>query len=382
MTKFLSVVGARPQFIKAAMIHTAIDRYNQKNRQADKIEHRLVHTGQHYEHNLSEIFFAELPLPKPNHYLDVGSGSHGAQTALILEKTEKALIHEKPDAVIVYGDTNSTLGAAVAAAKLHIPVAHVEAGLRSFNRSMPEEINRVVADHLSNVLFCPTQTAVKNLKLEGITRGVLLVGDVMLDSIKAFKPLTQKHTPLLEKLGVKSQEYILATIHRAENTDTYEKLAVLIEAFAKINRPIVLPMHPRLRDLLNSRVEFAPLKGTLARAQHVRVIEPAPYIDMLMLEANARLIMTDSGGVQKEAYFIGVPCLTLRDETEWVETLQGGWNTLVEISLSKILRQAKTSWSTKRPRTRPNLKNFGGGNAADRMVAAVLKFLRQKSISV
>ena len=380
MTKFLSVVGARPQFIKAAMIHTSIDRYNEKNRTADKIEHCLVHTGQHYEHNLSEIFFAELPLPKPDHYLDVGSGSHGAQTALILEKTEKALIQEKPDAVIVYGDTNSTLGAAVAAAKLHIPVAHVEAGLRSFNRSMPEEINRVVADHLSNVLFCPTQTAVKNLKLEGITRGVLLVGDVMLDSIKAFKPLAQKHAPLLERLGVKSQEYILATIHRAENTDTYEKLAVLIEAFAQIKHPIILPMHPRLRDLLNTRVQFAPIKEMLARAQHVRVIEPAPYIDMLMLEANARLIMTDSGGVQKEAYFVGVPCLTLRDETEWVETLQGGWNTLVEISLSKIWRQVKTSWSvpTKRPRVRPNLKNFGGGNAADHMVTALVKLLNHK----
>ena len=380
MTKFLSVVGARPQFIKAAMIHTAIDRYNRKNPQGDKIEHCLVHTGQHYEHNLSEIFFAELPLPKPNHYLDVGSGSHGAQTALILEKTEKALIHEKPDAVIVYGDTNSTLGAAVAAAKLHIPVAHVEAGLRSFNRSMPEEINRVVADHLSNLLFCPTQTAVKNLKLEGITRGVLLVGDVMLDSIKAFKPLAQKHTPLLEKLGVKSHEYILATVHRAENTDTHEKLAVLIEAFARIDRPIILPMHPRLRDLLNTRVEFAHLKEMLAQARHVRVIEPAPYIDMLMLEANARLIMTDSGGVQKEAYFVGVPCLTLRDETEWVETLQGGWNTLVEISLSRILRQVKASWSqpTKHPRERPNLKNFGGGNAADRMVVKLVQFIKHR----
>jgi UDP-N-acetylglucosamine 2-epimerase len=268
----------------------------------------------------------------------------------------------------------------VAAAKLHITVAHVEAGLRSFNRSMPEEINRVVADHLSNVLFCPTQTAVKNLKMEGITQGVVLVGDVMLDSIKAFKHLAQKHTPLLEKLGVKPQEYILATIHRAENTDTYEKLAILIEAFAQINRPIVLPMHPRLRDLLNTRVEFAPLKEMLAQALHVRVIEPTPYIDMLMLEANARLIMTDSGGVQKEAYFLGVPCLTLRDETEWVETLQGGWNTLVQISLSRILRQVKTSWSkpTNRARTRPNLKNFGGGNAADRIVVALVKFGNRK----
>jgi UDP-GlcNAc3NAcA epimerase len=377
MTKFLSVVGARPQFIKAAMIHAAIDRYNGKNRQADKIEHCLVHTGQHYEHNLSEIFFAELPLPKPNHNLDVGSGSHGIQTASILEKTERTLIQEKPDAVVVYGDTNSTLGAAVAAAKLHIPVAHVEAGLRSFNRSMPEEINRVVADHLSNLLFCPTKTAVKNLKLEGITKGVLLVGDVMLDSIKAFTPLAQKHTPRLGKLGVQPQEYILATIHRAENTDSYDKLAVLIEAIAQINLPIILPMHPRLRDLLNNRAELAPLKQTLAQAPHVRVVEPAPYIDMLMLEANARLIMTDSGGVQKEAYFVGVPCLTLRNETEWVETLQGGWNTLVEISLSKILRQVKASWSgpTKRPHARPNLKLFGGGNASDRMVTKLVQFI-------
>jgi UDP-N-acetylglucosamine 2-epimerase len=245
---------------------------------------------------------------------------------------------------------------------------------------MPEEINRVVADHLSNVLFCPTQTAVKNLKNEGITQGVLLVGDVMLDSIKAFMPLAQKHTPLLQKLGVKSQEYILATIHRAENTDTYEKLAVLIEAFAQINRPVILPMHPRLRDLLNTRVEFAPLKEMLDRAHLVRVIEPASYIDMLMLEGNARLIMTDSGGVQKEAYFVEVPCLTLRDETEWVETLQGGWNTLLEISLSKILRQVKTSWSKppRRARMRPNLKNFGGGNAAEHMVAKLVQFIRRQ----
>src|ERR1700722_6445931 len=379
MTKFLSVVGARPQFIKAAMIHTAIDRYNQKNLHGDKVEHCLVHTGQHYEHNLSEIFFTELPLPKLNHHLDVGSGSHGSQTALILEKTEKVLFGEKPDAVIIYGDTNSTLGAAVAAAKLHIPVAHVEAGLRSFNRFMPEEVNRVVADHLSNLLFCPTKTAVKNLKVEGITKGVVLVGDVMLDSIKAFKPLAETHPPLLEQLGFKPQEYILATLHRAENTDTYGKLAVLIQAFAQINRPIILPMHPRLRELLNNRAEFAPLKVMLSRAQQLRVIEPTTYVDMLMLESNARLIMTDSGGVQKEAYFVGVPCLTLRDETEWVETLQGGWNILVEISLPKILRQVNTSWSTprKRRRSKPNLKNFGGGNAADRMVAKLVQFLKQ-----
>jgi UDP-N-acetylglucosamine 2-epimerase (non-hydrolysing)/UDP-GlcNAc3NAcA epimerase len=364
------------------MIHAAIDRYNRNagGKSGGVIEHRLVHTGQHYEHNLSEIFFAELPLPKPDHYLDVGSGTHGAQTAAILERTEKALIQEEPDTVIVYGDTNSTLAGALAAAKLHIPLAHVEAGLRSFNRRMPEEINRVMADHLSDVLFCPTQTAIKNLRDEGISQGVVLVGDVMLDSIQAFEHLAEEHTGLLRTLGVAPREYILATIHRAENTDSAEKLTTLMQAFAQAKWPVILPMHPRLREILNQRAEFAGLKKMLTEAKQVHIIESTAYIDMLMLEANARLIMTDSGGVQKEAYFVGVPCLTLRDETEWLETLQGGWNQLVEISLPKILQAVEAAWSGKsKRRGRPRLKSFGGGNAADRMVTTLVKFLGRKN---
>jgi UDP-N-acetylglucosamine 2-epimerase len=381
MIRFLSVVGARPQFVKAAMIHRAVDSYNHKSGSAQTIEHRLVHTGQHYERSLSDVFFDELPLPKPHHYLDVGSGPHGAQTAAMLERTEQALVAEKPDIVVVYGDTNSTTAAALAAAKMHIPLAHVEAGLRSFNRTMPEEVNRVIADHLSDILFCPTVTAIRNLKREGIVKGVVLVGDVMLDSIQAFLPFAQKREPLLQKIGVRKNEYILVTIHRAENTDLHKKLTAIVRALAATKHPVVFPMHPRLRDRLDKTAELSTLKNLIAQAAHLYVIEPAAYLDMLMLEANARLILTDSGGVQKEAYFLGVPCLTLRDETEWVETLRGGWNRLVKISLSNILSEIERTWSggAKRLRGRPELRHFGGGHAANLMVKKLVELGKKRN---
>jgi len=379
MMKILSVVGARPQFVKAAMVHSAINKHNQGQRGTGKLHHCLVHTGQHYEHTLSDVFFAELPLPTPDHHLGVGSGSHGAQTAAMLEKIEAVLLREKPHVVVVYGDTNSTVAASLAAAKIHIPVAHVEAGLRSFNREMPEEINRVVADHLSDLLFCPTRTAVVNLKKEGIKRGVLLVGDVMLDSVREFLPYAASHVRLLEKIGVKSKEYILATIHRAENTDSPEKLKLLMEALLQLNRPVVFPMHPRLRDRLTQSAQLGELNKLLRQASHIHILDPVPYLDMLMLETNARLVMTDSGGVQKEAYFLGVPCLTLREETEWLETLKDGWNRLVSVSPKNIVRAVEREWPLRKSarHDRPQPRAFGRGDAAERILREILKFCRQ-----
>jgi UDP-GlcNAc3NAcA epimerase len=380
MMKILSVVGARPQFVKAAMVHSAINKHNQGQRGAEKLSHCLVHTGQHYEHTLSDVFFAELPLPTPDHHLGVGSGPHGAQTGAMLEKIEAVLLQEKPNVVVVYGDTNSTVAASLAAAKLHIPVAHVEAGLRSFNREMPEEINRVVADHLSDLLFCPTRTAVVNLKKEGIKRGMLLAGDVMLDSVREFLPYAARHAGLLEKIGVKPKEYILTTIHRAENTDAPGKLSVLLQSLLQLNRPVVFPMHPRLRDRLTQSAQLGELNKLLRQASHIHILEPVAYLDMLMLETNARLVMTDSGGVQKEAYFLGVPCLTLREETEWLETLKGGWNRLVSVSPNSILRTVEREWPLRKSarHNRPQPRAFGRGDAAERILREILKFYRQQ----
>jgi len=380
--KILSVVGARPQFVKAAMVHMAIERHNNRQHGAGKLRHCLVHTGQHYEHALSDVFFAELPLPKPDHQLGVGSGSHGAQTAAMLEKIEAVIASERPDVVVIYGDTNSTVAGSLAAAKLQVPVAHVEAGLRSFNRRMPEEINRVVADHVSDMLFCPTRTSVVNLKKEGITRGVVLVGDVMLDSAREFGSYADRHAGLLKKLRVAPKEYILTTIHRAENTDDPKTLNLLLEALLRLERDVVFPMHPRLRDRLTQASELMALVQAVRSASHLRIIEPVSYLEMLLLEKNARLVMTDSGGVQKEAYFVAVPCLTLRTETEWVETLRGGWNKLVEISPPKISRAVEQEWRCKKSgQVRPQPTAFGRGDAAQRIVKAIVKAHPQESNS-
>lgn len=324
--KIVTIVGARPQFVKCA----AVSRKLRK----DHTE-ILVHTGQHYDPEMSDIFFKELQIPRPDYYLGVGSGTHGKQTGQILEKIEEVLLKEKPELVMVYGDTNSTLAGALAAVKLHIPVAHVEAGLRSFDRTMPEEINRVVTDHVSDLLFCPTETAVSNLAYEGIRKGVHLVGDVMADVLWFNKELAKKNFHVIKKLGLTHGDYAVATIHRPVNTDDREAISSIIRAFEKAEISIVFPVHPRTRKYL---VEYGLFKRM---PKNVRITEPLGYLDMIRLMSNAIKIITDSGGIQKEAYILGIPCITLREKTEWVETLQNGWNVLVGTDEGKILGALK-----------------------------------------
>jgi UDP-N-acetylglucosamine 2-epimerase len=298
------------------------------------VQEVLVHTGQHYDDSMSGVFFRELGLPAPEYHLAVGSGLHGKQTGEMLNRIEEVLLKEKPDVVLVYGDTNSTLAGALAAAKLHIPVAHVEAGLRSYNRRMPEEINRVMADHLSALLLCPTETAVENLKHEGVTKGVHLVGDVMYDALLDGVEIARRTSTILTRLAIEPQRYILATVHRAENTDDPQRLRNIITALAELARnghKIVFPVHPRTQKLLNT--------NSFGNCEGIMQVDPVSYLDMTLLESMAHLIMTDSGGVQKEAYWLRVPCLTLRHETEWKETVQSGWNRLVGTD-SQLIVQA------------------------------------------
>ncbi|MFA0736799.1 MAG: hypothetical protein OGMRLDGQ_003299 [Candidatus Fervidibacter sp.] len=358
--KIVDIVGARPQFIKLAPILRAIVKHNQKRPECP-IQEFLVHTGQHYDYEMSQVFFDELGLKSPDYHLGVGSGSHGYQTGEMLKRIEEVLIKEKPDMVMVYGDTNTTLAGALAAAKLHIPVAHVEAGLRSFNREMPEEINRVLTDHISDFLFCPTQTAVENLRREGIEKGVYLVGDVMYDAVLLYLDLAEKKSEIMERLELKPKSYALVTVHRAENTDQPERLKAIfegLESVAKEGLPVVLPLHPRTRKQLNT-LGIHP--------KEVQVLDPVSYLDMLVLEKNARVILTDSGGVQKEAFFFRVPCVTLREETEWVETVETGWNTLVGCDSERIVRTALE--------TRPGIESvwpYGDGQATEKIVSAII----------
>ena len=294
----------------------------------------MVHTGQHYDYEMSGIFFDGLDLPSPDVNLGVGSGSHGRQTAAMLKGIEDVLLADRPDAALVYGDTNSTLAGALAASKLAVPLVHVEAGLRSFNRRMPEEINRVVADHLSDLLFCPSDTAVNNLAAEGISRNVHQVGDVMLDVLNwARRRASASPDTILERLGLKQGRYVLATVHRSENTDATWRLSSILAAFNSLEEPVVFPIHPRTRRVI--------AEAGFVLEPHVRLIDPLGYLDMVTLSASARLILTDSGGLQKEAYWLGVPCVTLRDETEWVETVQAGWNTLVGSDDERIVEAAR-----------------------------------------
>ena len=341
--KIVSVVGARPQFIKASALSRPL------RRRATEI---LVHTGQHYDANMSQVFFDELGIPAPEYNLGVGSASHGAQTAAMLVALEDLLVAERPDWVLVYGDTNSTLAGALAAAKLHIPVAHVEAGLRSFNRLMPEEINRVVADHLSELLFCPSRLALENLAAEGIRQGVHVVGDVMAAALAYAVDRAEEESAILERLGLTPKNYLLVTVHRAENTDDPQRLQNILSVLAQIKEPVLLPLHPRTRKLIEE------LDFDASAAPNLRLIEPLGYLEMVRLEKSARLILTDSGGIQKEAYWLGVPCITLRDETEWLETVELGWNTLVGADPQRILN-ALTSFSP--PAARPPLYQDPGG---------------------
>jgi UDP-GlcNAc3NAcA epimerase len=355
--KLVTILGARPQFIKAAPVSRAIANSSSGiGSKADDlpIEEVLVHTGQHYDEEMSDVFFKSLKLKAPKHNLHVGSASHGKQLGRMIEGLEAVLVGEHPDLVLVYGDTNSTLAGALIADRLHIPVIHVEAGLRSFNRRMPEEANRVLTDHLSSLLFAPTPTAIENLRAEGIIQGVHLVGDVMHEAALLNAKIADSESIILQNLGLTPKEYSLATVHRAENTDDASRLSGIVRALLKIaqSQVVVWPMHPRTR-----RSFSAEDLSTFAKAG-LRVIGPANYLDMLVLEKNANVVLTDSGGVQKEAYWFHVPCITLRDETEWVETVESGWNRLAGASEDSIYSAFNTAYrqvyaDTSRPGPRP-----------------------------
>jgi len=365
--KIVTVVGARPQFIKAAAVSRALAAFNNAAGTGQVMDERIVHTGQHYDDNMSRVFFDELKIPRPAFNLQVGSGPHGKQTGIMLERLEQVMLGEKPDWVLIYGDTNSTLAGALAAVKLHIPIAHVEAGLRSFNRRMPEEINRVVADCLSRLLFCPTATAAANLAHEGLTQGVHQVGDVMYDSVLFNARLAERSSEVMARLGLAPKSFYLATVHRAENTDDPARLAGILAAFGRIERLVILPLHPRTRKTLGAGLERIGRK--------VRVIDPLPYLDMIMLERNARMILTDSGGVQKEAYWFAVPCVTLRDETEWVELVQAGCNRVVGADREAIV-SAVANWEEsgcRLPEGRP-ADLYGDGRSAEKIVSVLSRY--------
>ena len=318
----------------------------------------LLHTGQHYSADMSRLFFDELTLRKPDINLEVGSGSHAEQTSRMLTGIDGYIEKVKPDHVVIYGDTNSTLAGALAASKRGLPLSHVEAGLRSFNRSMPEEINRVIADHISYFLFCPTELAVKNLGSEGINDGVYQVGDVMADALFVFAAIAEERSSIISDLSLKPKKYALATAHRSGNVDDKDKLAAIIQGLKRIGQQIILPLHPRTKKML---AEF-----DLAFSENVQVISPVGYLDMLMLEKNAECILTDSGGIQKEAYLLGVRCITMREETEWVETVDAGWNVLVGADSDAIVQSYSDFHpSGKRPQV------YGGGDAADKIVQVI-----------
>lgn len=349
----LTVVGARPQLVKSSMVSMAFKKSN-------LFEEIFVHTGQHYDQNMSDIFFTDMGLSIPHHQLNIGSGTHGDQTGKMLAALEKIMIHEKPDCVLVYGDTNSTLAGALAAAKLHIPIAHVEAGLRSFNRKMPEEINRVVTDHVSQYLYAPTDLAVEHLQREGKKLDdVIQVGDVMFDMFIYFSELSDNRSSVLSKQQLKQKKYILATIHRAENTDDENRLRHIVGAFIEVSRqflPVVLPLHPRTKNYLERYDLLSDVH------HHLVAIEPVGLLDMLNLEKNAALLVTDSGGVQKEAYFAGVPCVTLRDETEWQELIDLCWNRLAPpISMANVVKKVEEALGTTGV---SNVFPYGKGNAS------------------
>ncbi len=323
--KIVSVIGARPQFIKCAPFSRELRKLHREV---------IIHTGQHYDYEMDKLFFIELGIPEPDCNLGIGSGTHGKQTGEMLKGIEEVLVKEKPDLVMVYGDTNSTLAGALAAAKMQIKLGHVEAGLRSFDKSMPEEINRVLTDHCSDYLFCPTQTAVNNLKKENITRGVYLVGDVMVDALLQAKERAEG-PDVLNTLGLESKEYLVSTIHRQSNTDCEENLRNIVNACCELDEVIIFPLHPRTEKFLRKYGLYQRLQ------EKVRITKPLGYLDFLKLLSHAKKILTDSGGVQKEAYILGVPCITLRNDTEWVETVEDGWNLLVGVDKERIIKMVR-----------------------------------------
>ena len=393
--KLVSIVGARPQFVKLGPISQAIGSHNSRHTGDSYINHAVIHTGQHYDLQLSDVFFREIDLPTPQVNLGVGSGPHGKQTGRMIEQLERILVECSPDIVLVYGDTNSTLAAALAAAKLHIPIAHVEAGLRSFNKGMPEEINRVLTDHASTLLFCPTRKAVENLRHEGFTNIVneghlvsisnldcdllpavnhelrttnhapiiINIGDVMYDVYLTLAERADAESDIVQRLNLKVKDYALVTIHRAENTDDPERLRGILEgirSLAKDSMRCVLPIHPRTRTALShlgDRIDCSALE----------IIDPIGYLDMLKLERNARMILTDSGGVQKEAYFSQIPCVTLREETEWVELVEAGWNWLGGAEPAQIQDAIRHAFAFDRAANQATLL-YGDGHASERIV--------------
>jgi UDP-GlcNAc3NAcA epimerase len=381
--KIVTIVGARPQFIKAGAISRAIKEFNRRSQSRPyrkrRIQEILVHTGQHYDYLMDKVFFEELKLPKPDYHLGVGSGSHARQTGMMLERIEAILQKENPKVILVYGDTNSTLAGALAAAKLNIPIAHVEAGLRSYNQVMSEEINRVLTDHLSAFLFCPTDQAVCNLLKEGIkdgkTRIVKNVGDVMYDSILYYSKIAEKKSLIIKDLDLFTTKtlnskliihnYYLVTLHRAENTDNSNRLKSILRALNELgeNTPVILPLHPRTKKMMKFYRLFSEFKK-------IKFIEPVPYLDMLKLEKNAKAILTDSGGVQKEAYWLRVPCFTLREETEWVETIGRNCNVLVGADGKRIVSEVKKLKLGRNKRGAT--KNYGDGKAGEKIVKILI----------
>ncbi len=362
--KIITVVGARPQFIKAAAVSRAI-----ATQHAGRIEEQIIHTGQHFDNNMSKVFFDDLGIPEPHHHFAISGGRHGAMTGKMIEAVEGVLLKEKPDWVLVYGDTNSTLAGALAAAKLHIPIAHVEAGLRSFNMRMPEEINRILSDRVASQLFCPTQTAVENLASEGIVQGVHNVGDVMYDVALHYQDKAKSSSTVIQELNVPSKSFALATCHRAENTDDPKRLKEILNALSYVatKMPVILPLHPRTKKIIQSFELHSSLSQLI-------VTEPLPFLDMVALEQEARLILTDSGGVQKEAFFYGVPCVTMRDETEWVETVQLGWNKLTGAKAGAII-SAVDHYLNQVP-TPSVSQPYGNGHASNQILAHILQSQR------
>jgi UDP-N-acetylglucosamine 2-epimerase len=360
--RVLTVVGNRPQFVKAAAVSRQL---------RESVDEILVHTGQHYDRKLSQVFFEELGLPPPDHELGVGSGSHAEQTGGVITALEPLVEEIDPDAMLVYGDTNSTLGGALVAAKGRVPLAHVEAGMRSFNRSMPEEINRVVADSLSELLLCSTETAVRNLEDEGLAEGAVLVGDVMADVALTFGPIADRRSDALDRLGVEPRGFCVATAHRAENVDDPERLRQLLEVLARTARvaPVIFPVHPRTRHRLCAAGGFCSLEQ-----RGVKATDPVGYLDMIRLVRASRAVITDSGGLQKEAFLASVPCVTMRAETEWVETVEAGWNRLTGLD-PEAAAAALEQLPRPGDRVSPAAEMYGDGMAGERVAAAIAERL-------
>lgn len=352
--RVLSVVGARPQFVKASVLSREFVRRG--------IEETLVHTGQHYDERMSDIFFEELAMPTPKHHLGVGSALHGAQTGEMMKRLEPIVLEEQPDWIVVYGDTNSTLAGALVGVKLHVPIAHVEAGLRSFNRDMPEEINRLVADRVSDLLLAPTEHSAAQLRREGVDRPIAVVGDLMVDLAVSASRYLPDHPPILDRFMIRAGHYAVVTVHRAANTDDPEVFGRIIEGLRATEMPVIFPVHPRTMSLVT--------RFDVGAGDNIRVCEPLSYMEMLALQRYAQVVITDSGGIQKEAITLGVPCVTLREETEWVETLDQGWNVLVG---SDPIRIAATA---RRVAPRQRIAPFGDGTSARRITEAMIAHQR------